>query len=105
MPKIIFIQPGVNEGQVVDADVGCSLMEVARNAGIAGIPADCGGACICGTCHVWIDAQWQERIGPPTELEEATMEFSDGVQSASRLSCQIAITDDMNGLIVRVPTS
>lgn len=78
-------------------------MEAARNAGIAGIAADCGGACICGTCHVHIDVAWRDRVGPPSDIEIATMEFSEEVRPESRLSCQIKVTKDLDGLVLRVP--
>ncbi|SFF77134.1 ferredoxin, 2Fe-2S [Novosphingobium sp. CF614] len=103
MPKITFIEAGQEHGRVVDADVGISVMEAARNVGIAGIAADCGGACICGTCHVHVDAMWRDRVGPPTDIEIATMDFSEDVRSESRLSCQIKVTEDLDGLVLRVP--
>lgn len=105
MPKITFIELEAQAEHVLDAEVGMSLMEVARNGGIAGIPGDCGGACICGTCHVHIAQAWRERIGPATDIEVATMEFSEDVRPESRLGCQIRITEDLDGLVVTVPSS
>jgi 2Fe-2S ferredoxin len=103
MPKISFIESGEDQARVVDAEVGATVMEAARNAGIAGIVADCGGACICGTCHVHVDAAWRDRIGPPGDIETATMEFSEDVRPESRLSCQIKVTEDLDGLVLRIP--
>jgi 2Fe-2S ferredoxin len=105
MPKICFYEGDAAEPRIVDADVGMTVMEAARNAGIAGIVADCGGCCICGTCHVHVDALWRQRIGPPSDIEVATMDFSEDVRPESRLSCQIAVTDDLDGLVLRVPAS
>jgi 2Fe-2S ferredoxin len=102
MPKITFIEAGQDEGRAVEAEAGLTVMEVARNAGVAGIVADCGGACICGTCHVYVDIAWRGRLGPPGDIEQATMEFSEDVRDESRLSCQIKVTDDLDGLILKV---
>jgi 2Fe-2S ferredoxin len=103
MPKISFFELGEDQPRVVDAELGTTVMEAARNAGIAGIAADCGGACICGTCHVHVDANWRARVGPPSDIEVATMEFSEDVRPESRLSCQITVTDDLDGLVLRLP--
>jgi 2Fe-2S ferredoxin len=105
MPKITIIEADGKTEHVLDATVGHSLMETAKNGDVPGIAADCGGCCICGTCHVYIDPAWRDRIGPPGDIETATMEFSEDVRSDSRLSCQIKITDDLDGLIVRVAES
>jgi 2Fe-2S ferredoxin len=103
MPKITFIEVDADQPRIIDAEVGESVMIAARNAGIVGIPADCGGACMCGTCHVHVDAAWRERVGPPGDIELATMEFSEDVRAESRLSCQIPVTDDLDGLVLRLP--
>jgi 2Fe-2S ferredoxin len=87
---------------VAQAALSETLMEVARNAGAA-VPGECGGACICGTCHVYIDSAWQAIVGAPSDIEKATMEFADNVGSASRLGCCILITSELDGLIVTVP--
>jgi 2Fe-2S ferredoxin len=104
MAKITYIEFNGRE-HVVDATPGSSLMEGARKNNVPGIDADCGGACSCGTCHVYVDPAWRPRVGERTPLEEATMEFASGVEPNSRLACQIRITADLDGLIVRMPES
>ena len=89
----------------VDVRTGLSVMEGAKMNGVDGIDADCGGGCSCGTCHVFVDPAWLERVGPRTPIEEATIEFADGVLPNSRLSCQIKVTDELDGLVVRLPES
>jgi len=105
MPKITIIDADGQSENVFDAAVGITLMEVAKNNGVEGIAADCGGCCICGTCHVYISDAWKERIGPPSDIEVATMEFSEEVRPNSRLSCQITISDELDGLVVQVGAS
>jgi 2Fe-2S ferredoxin len=80
-------------------------MEGARRNGVPGIDADCGGGCSCATCHVYVCPAWQARVGSRTPIEDATIEFADNVQPNSRLSCQIEVTEELNGLIVRMPES
>ena len=80
-------------------------MEGAKKNGVPGIDADCGGGCSCGTCHVYVDPAWQTRVGTRTPIEVATMEFSENVAANSRLSCQIKVTDQLDGLVVRIPAS
>lgn len=83
---------------------GLSLMEVARDADIPGITADCGGACSCATCHVMIDPQWHDRLPAPEAQESEILEFAPDVDpERSRLSCQIPVTVALNGLEVTVP--
>lgn len=86
----------------VAATPGLSLMEAARDAGVEGILAECGGACSCATCHVILDDDWHQRLGSPSELEEGMLEFSENVCERSRLSCQIDVTEEMDGMVVRV---
>lgn len=104
MARITYIESNGRE-HVIEAATGQSVMEGAKGNGIPGIDADCGGACSCGTCHVYVDPAWQVRVGPRNALEEATIEFASGVEHNSRLACQIKVTDDLNGLIVRIPES
>jgi 2Fe-2S ferredoxin len=101
MPKVTFIERS-GATRVVDAALGKSLMEAARRNDVRGIAADCGGCCICGTCHVYIEPDWQAAVGPRTDIEIATMEFSENVEANSRLACQIKLTDELDGLVVRV---
>ncbi len=102
MPKITFIQPD-GSAQVVEAQSGMTVMETAKKNDVEGIEAECGGACACATCHVYVDEAWREAVGGPTEMEEDMLDFAFEVQPTSRLSCQIKVTDALDGLIVRVP--
>ena len=102
MAKITFIQPDGTQ-QIVDAAAGNTVMEAARLNRIAGIEAECGGACACATCHVYVDAAWTAKAGKPASMEEDMLDFAFDVRPESRLSCQIKVTPDLDGLIVRVP--
>jgi 2Fe-2S ferredoxin len=102
MAKITFIQPDGTE-QVVEAENGNTVMEVAKKNLVEGIEAECGGACACATCHVFVDEAWREKTGGPSEMEEDMLDFAFDVRPSSRLSCQIKVTDTLDGLIVRVP--
>ncbi len=102
MPKIVFIEPdGVR--REVNAPVGITLMEAARQHGVAGVVAQCGGACACATCHVYVDPAWVLKLEPPEDMEEGMLENAWEPRDNSRLSCQIHITADMDGLEVTVP--
>ena len=102
MPRITFIQPDGNQ-QVVEGQAGATVMETAKKHMIDGIEAECGGACACATCHVYVDEAWREQVGGPNEMEEDMLDFAFDVKPVSRLSCQIKVTDKLDGLIVRVP--
>jgi 2Fe-2S ferredoxin len=102
MPKITFIQPDGTE-QVVEGEVGMTVMETAKKHLIEGIEAECGGACACATCHVYVDDAWTGTVGGPNEMEEDMLDFAFDVRPTSRLSCQIKVTDALDGLVVRVP--
>ena len=78
-------------------------MEGAVKNRIRGIDADCGGACACATCHVYVDEAWREKTGKPSAMEESMLDFAEDVEPNSRLSCQIKVTDALDGLIVRLP--
>ena len=100
MPKITFITRDGNEITVPDA---CgTLMEAAQDNGIEGIDGDCGGVCSCSTCHVYVAPEWMGRIGQPGAMEQDTLEFNDQRKDCSRLSCQIELTDELDGLVVTV---
>ena len=102
MARITFIQPDGTE-QTVDGEPGLTVMEVAKMNLIDGIEAECGGACACATCHVFVDDAWKEKTGAPSQMEEDMLDFAYDVRPTSRLSCQIRITPELDGLIVRVP--
>jgi 2Fe-2S ferredoxin len=104
MPNITFVD---HEGmaRIVDAPAGISLMEVARMNDIPGIDADCGGVCACATCHVFVDADFLHRMNPQTDCEEPMLEFVDDARENSRLSCQVVVTDELDGLRVTTPAA
>lgn len=104
MPQIIFILAD-GERRAVDTTAGRSLMDVAVRSNLPGILAECGGACACATCHVHVDPEWSARLTPPSALELSMLEFVEGLGETSRLSCQIKATDDLDGLVLRVPAS
>jgi 2Fe-2S ferredoxin len=89
----------------IAADIDQSLMQAAMNAGIPGIPADCGGACACATCHTIVDDAWVNAFPPAEELEQNLLECASGVTPNSRLSCQLLLTEQMHGLRVSLPES
>tara|TARA_Y200000002_G_C22332063_1_gene517148 strand:+ start:121 stop:429 length:309 start_codon:yes stop_codon:yes gene_type:complete len=99
MTKINFV---VSDGSVseFDAQNGDTVMEVATRNGVSGIEADCGGSCSCATCHVYVDEAFRDLVGPPNVNEEQMLEFADDVRPESRLSCQIKVTDELDGLKV-----
>ena len=102
MAKITYIQHDGAE-QTVDGLPGLSVMETAVKHMVPGIDADCGGACACATCHVYVEPEWQEKTGKRSAMEEDMLDFAFDVRDSSRLSCQIKITPGLDGLRVRVP--
>jgi 2Fe-2S ferredoxin len=102
MARLTFIQPDGTE-QTVEAQPGMTVMEAAKLNLIDGIEAECGGACACATCHVYVDAAWREQTGAAAEMEEDMLDFAFEVRPESRLSCQIKVTEALDGLIVRIP--
>jgi 2Fe-2S ferredoxin len=105
MVKVIFIDPDGKRHEV-EADEGMTLMEAAVKNMVPGIDADCGGACACATCHVYVDPEWVKRIPSlkeRSEAEEDMLDFAFDVRENSRLSCQIRITPEMDGIVLHVP--
>jgi 2Fe-2S ferredoxin len=102
MPKITYIDHG-GTARTVEAAVGSTVMENAIKNNVPGIVAECGGACSCATCHVHVDEAWKEKVGPPSAMEEDMLDFAFDVAPNSRLSCQIKVTDALDGLMVRTP--
>lgn len=102
MPRITFIEPG-GLRRVIEAPIGVTLMEAAVQNGVQGILALCGGACACATCHVYVEAAWLPRLERREEMEEGMLECAWEPRDNSRLSCQIHITADMDGMQVIVP--
>ena len=87
----------------VDAEIGSTVMENAIRHAVPGIEAECGGACACATCHVYVDEEWTGVVGQPEPMEEDMLDFAFDVRPNSRLSCQIKVRDELDGLVVRVP--
>lgn len=100
--RITFIEANGCE-HTVDAEPGLSLMEAAKNNGVPGILADCGGNCACGTCRVYVDETWRLKLGDASEMEAATIEAHEDALPGKRLSCQVPLTAELDGLVVRLP--
>jgi len=102
MPQITYVGTDGAEHRV-EVPVGLSLMEGAVQNLIPGIEAECGGACACSTCHVYVARDWFERLPPIEELEADMLDFAWEPSEHSRLACQVKITQDMEGLVVHMP--
>src|ERR1700759_4365692 len=102
MPKITYISAS-GEPRSVDAQVGSTVMETALRNSVPGIEAECGGACACATCHVYVSPDWTEATGKASQMEEDMLDFAFEVRPNSRLSCQIKVTEALDGLIVPPP--
>ena len=102
MPKITYIE---HDGTVhtVDADLGATVMETALKGSVTGIVAECGGSCTCATCMVYVDEAWMSKVGARTDEVEDQLDTAFDVRPNSRLSCQIKVTDELDGLVVRTP--
>ena len=103
MAKITYIEHS-GTSHTIEVRNGLSVMEGAVKNNIPGIDADCGGACACATCHVYVDDAWTAKTGSPSSMEESMLDFANDLQPNSRLSCQIKVTDDLDGLVVRMPS-
>lgn len=102
MTKIIYVDfQGV--ARTVDAENGSTVMETAVRNAIPGIDAECGGACACATCHVFVDDAWKEKTGEPSSMEEDMLDFAFDVRPNSRLSCQLKVKPEWDGLVVTTP--
>ena len=102
MPKIKYIEHNGKEHDV-DVAVGLSVMEGAVKNLVPGIDADCGGA--CATCHVYVDQDWLGKLAPKSDMEETMLDFAQELETNSRLSCQIKVTPELDGFVVRMPKS
>ncbi|MEF2072758.1 2Fe-2S iron-sulfur cluster-binding protein [Consotaella aegiceratis] len=87
----------------IDAPDGSTAMENAVRNSVPGIDAECGGACACATCHVYVEGEWADVLGEPEPMEEDMLDFAYDVRPNSRLSCQIKIRDELDGLVLHVP--
>jgi 2Fe-2S ferredoxin len=103
MTKITFVQTD-GERIETEAQLGSTVMETAIMNGVPGVIAECGGACTCATCHVYVDDAWTEAVGGPSAMEEDMLDFAFDVKATSRLSCQIKVKDHLDGLVVHVPS-
>jgi 2Fe-2S ferredoxin len=103
MAKVTFIKPD-GSLSVIEAKEGASLMQAGIDGGINGIVAECGGCCQCATCHVYVAAEWRERLAPINEAEEAMLDNTVCERRPeSRLSCEIKVTPELDGLVVQLP--
>lgn len=101
--KVTFVETDGTERPIDNIDEGLSLMEVAKNGGVDGIAGDCGGACSCATCHVYVDESWLAKVGAPDEIEFMMLDMVADVQrDNSRLCCQIKMREELNGLKLTV---
>jgi 2Fe-2S ferredoxin len=102
MPKITY-RTFDGKSQTVEAAIGSTVMENAVRNLVPGIEAECGGACACATCHVYVDDAWTAAVGKPEPMEEDMLDFASNVKPNSRLSCQIKVTAALDGLVVATP--
>ncbi|MEI6170662.1 MAG: 2Fe-2S iron-sulfur cluster-binding protein [Pseudomonadota bacterium] len=102
MPKVIYIEYSGKEHQI-DLPIGFSIMEGAIKNSIPGIDADCGGSCACATCHVYVDEKYLSKIPTAQEAEKDMLDFVNETNNSSRLSCQIMMNNELDGIIVRMP--
>lgn len=102
MAKIHFVDHK-GETRTVEIENGATVMEAAIRNSVPGVEAECGGACACATCHVYVNEAWREKVGSPTPMEEDMLDFGFDVRPNSRLSCQIKVTDELDGLVVTTP--
>lgn len=102
MPTITF-RAHDGAARTVEAETGSTVMEAAIRNGVPGIVAECGGACACATCHVYVDEAFMAVVGQPEPMEEDMLDFAYDVRPTSRLSCQIRVRDDLDGLVVTTP--
>jgi 2Fe-2S ferredoxin len=102
MPKLFIVDTSGIRHEM-DAAAGSTVMENAIRNSISGIVAECGGACACATCHVYVDEAFADVAGKPDSMEEDMLDFAYDVRPTSRLSCQIRMSDSLDGLVVHVP--
>ncbi|MBD3804302.1 MAG: 2Fe-2S iron-sulfur cluster binding domain-containing protein [Thioclava sp.] len=103
MAKITYVEFNGTRHEI-DVKPGMTVMEGARDNGVPGIDADCGGACACSTCHVYVDKDWVEKLPPKDTMEEDMLDFAyEPDPVTSRLTCQIKVTDELDGLVVNIP--
>ncbi|MCZ6497237.1 MAG: 2Fe-2S iron-sulfur cluster-binding protein [Gammaproteobacteria bacterium] len=101
MPTVVYVQPDGTREEI-QVPVGYSVMEGATMNGVAGIEAECGGACSCATCHAYIDPAWADRLPEMEDIEDAMLDSANERRETSRLTCQISVTEELDGLTVTV---
>lgn len=104
MVKVTYVESSGTR-HAIEVPAGFSLMEGAVKNAVPGIEADCGGAGACATCQVFIPEPWQALLPPRSDLEEVMLEMAPGANDSSRLACQIAVTEDLDGLTIDMPKS
>ena len=105
MPKVVFVSPD-GEQRVVEVEVGTTLMNAAVRNGVDGIIGECGGVCMCATCHVYVHNGYASKLPPIQDVEEAVLDVTNAErQDSSRLSCQLKMTEELDGLMVHIPPS
>ncbi|MEM1105281.1 MAG: 2Fe-2S iron-sulfur cluster-binding protein [Pseudomonadota bacterium] len=104
MVKVIF-KDHAGTAREIDASVGETVMEAAIKNSVPGIDADCGGACACATCHIYVDPGFIDKVGEAEDMEQSMLDFAENVTETSRLSCQIHVSDELDGLTVTTPES
>lgn len=102
MPRIVFVEPDGSE-YTVEIGVGMTVMEAAISRDVPGIDADCGGSCSCSTCHVHVDPAWIDIVGRATGMEEDILDFAVNAGERSRLSCQVYVTAELDGVRLIIP--
>lgn len=102
MAKVTYIENNGTE-HTIDVPNGTSLMEAAVKHGIPGIDGDCGGACACATCHIFIEPEWLDKLAPAEDMEKSMLELAEGSGPGSRLGCQIKLTPALDGIVARTP--
>ena len=103
MPKITYIEHN-GKTHIVEVPNGLSVMEGAVENNIPGIDADCGGSCACATCHVYVDEKWFSKLPNKEDAEEDMLDMAFDSNKSSRLTCQITVIDDLDGLVVKMPS-
>ena len=104
MAQITYIEHDGTEHEV-QVEIGYTVMQAALDNMLEGIVAECGGACSCTTCHCYIDEAWTDKAGPPDAIEKEMIEFALDTKDNSRLSCQVTVTEELDGLVVHLPES
>ena len=103
MPKVTYIEHN-GKSHEIEVAKGLTVMEGAVQNNIPGIDADCGGSCACATCHVYVDEKWFNKLSKKESAEEDMLDMASEPNQFSRLTCQISVTDDLDGLVVKMPS-